>query len=68
MMFCRQDDALHAGSHERLHPLLTVEALRVKHLWVGVAISPFSVAERVETEKNEGVGLHALPVDLFLFG
>ena len=68
MMFCRQDDALHAGSHERLHPLLTVEALRVKHLWVGVAISPFSVAERVETEMNEGVGLHALPVDLFLFG
>ena len=62
------DDALHAGVVERLGPLLAVEACRVECLRVGVAISPLTVVECVQSEVDEGVSLHLLPVYLLLLG
>ena len=58
--------ALHAGSHECLCPLLAVETCGVERSRIGVAVAPFAVVERVQTEVDESVGLHALPVDLLL--
>ena len=60
--------ALHSGSNECLHPLLAVEACRVECLRVGVAISPLTVVECVQSEVDEGVSLHFLPVYLLLLG
>ena len=68
MVLGGKDNTLHARCYKGLGPLLAIETRRVKHLRRGVAISPLAVAKGVKTEVNEGVGLHALPVDLLLLG
>ena len=59
-----EDDALHAGTLERAHPLLGIEALGGEGLSGGVAIAPLEVVEGVEAEVHEGVSLQLLPLDL----
>ena len=56
MVFCCENDALHACCHERLCPLFAVETCGVERSRVGVAVAPFAVVERVQTEVDEGVG------------
>ena len=47
MVLAREDNGLHAGIDEGLHPLLAIQSGGVEHLGWRIAITPFLVGKGV---------------------
>ncbi len=59
-----QDEELHPGSLEDLHPLARVEVGRVEECRRFLAVAPFPIGEGVHAEMREGDELAGLPLEL----
>ena len=66
MVLGGENHTLHASLCESPGPLLCIQMCRVESHGICIAIPPLHIVERVQSEVNEGIRLHLLPLHLLL--